>query len=131
MLIVPMYAAGGDKYGNRLAGIEDVKLDDDLNDEVENKFKQNESVENVDIILKGKLYNVLITLKDNTDVNSLVEDAQSIQECFSKDELNYYDIQIFISSKMNSEQSDNDTTIKTIVCYRNSSREDFSWTNNR
>ena len=128
-MILPMYAKSGDKYGDRLVGIEDVKIDEDINDDVKNLLEENESVSSVKIAQKGKIYNVLIYLNDNTDVNTMVDPAQNIVDVFTTDQLNYYDIQIFITSKMDSEEEGG--VEKTIVGYRSSQKESFSWTNNR
>lgn len=128
-MILPMYSKSGDKYGNRLVGIEDVKIDSDIKKDIEKLYESNENIEKIKTTLKGKIYNVLITLKDNTDVNLVVTDLEKVIDVFTAEQLNYYDIQIFISSKIDSEEEENKT--KTIVGYRNSQKEGFSWTNNR
>ncbi len=128
-MLISMYAGSGDKYGNRLAGIEDVKLDKNIGKDIEEKLKENEIVDDVETDLKGKTYNILIYLVDNSDVNTIVEDAENIIDIFTKDELNFYDIQVFITSTIDTEEGDK--TDKTIVGYRNSYKEEFSWTNNR
>ena len=128
-MLISMYAGSGDKYGSRLAGIEDVKLDKNIGKDIEEKLKENEIVDDVKTDLKGKTYNILIYLVDNSDVNTIVEDAENIIDIFTKDELNFYDIQVFITSTIDTEEGDK--TDKTIVGYRNSYKEEFSWTNNR
>lgn len=128
-MLISMYAGSGDKYGSRLAGIEDVKLDKNIGKDIEEKLKENEIVDDVETDLKGKTYNILIYLVDNSDVNTIVEDAENIIDIFTKDELNFYDIQVFITSTIDTEEGDK--TDKTIVGYRNSYKEEFSWTNNR
>lgn len=127
-MVLPMYAKNGDKYGDRLAGITDVKIDADINDDVKELLQKNENVAKVKTVQKGKIYNILIYLNDNVDVNTVVDSAESIVDVFTKDKLNYYDIQIFITSKIESEEGKIE---KTIVGYRNSQKESFSWTNNR
>ena len=128
-MLISMYAGSGDKYGSRLAGIEDVKLDKNIGKDIEEKLKENEIVDDVETDLKGKTYYILIYLVDNSDVNTIVEDAENIIDIFTKDELNFYDIQVFITSTIDTEEGDK--TDKTIVGYRNSYKEEFSWTNNR
>ena len=87
-----------DKYGNRLDGIESVKISDTKKSEVINKIKENELVDNVDIDIKGKLIYVNITLKTgkHTDSESI---CQTSLEAFSEDEKKFYDIQYIVSNK--------------------------------
>ena len=70
----------------------------------------------------------MVYLNDGSDVNSLVDKAQTTIDVFTKDQLNYYDLQVFISSKITTEEGE---ITKTIAGYRNKSKENFSWTNNR
>lgn len=128
-MILPMYTKSGNKYGKRLVGIENVKLDDKISSNIKSKLKENENIDKVTIKLKGKIYNIIINLKDNVDVNSVVDMAEESINELDEDELNYYDIQIFITSKLENEEGEQ--IGKTVVGYKNSNRENFSWTNNR
>lgn len=87
-----------DKYGNRLDGIESVKISDNKKSEVINKIKENELVDNVDIDIKGKLIYVNITLKTgkHTDSEAI---CQTSLETFSEDEKKFYDIQYIVTNK--------------------------------
>ena len=87
-----------DKYGNRLDGIESVKISDNKKSEVINKMKENELVDSVDIDIKGKLIYVNITLKTgkHTDSEAI---CQTSLETFSEDEKKFYDIQYIVSNK--------------------------------
>lgn len=87
-----------DKYGNRLDGIENVKISDTKKSELINKIKENELVDNVDIDIKGKLIYVNITLKTgkHTDSEAI---CQTSLNAFTEDEKKFYDIQYIVSNK--------------------------------
>ena len=87
-----------DKYGNRLDGIESVQINDTKKNEVANKIKENELVDNVDIDIKGKLIYVNITLKTgkHTDSEAI---CQTSLDTFTEDEKKFYDIQYIVSNK--------------------------------
>ena len=87
-----------DKYGNRLDGIENVKISDTKKSEVINKIKENELVDNVDIYIKGKLIYVNITLKTgkHTDSEAI---CQTSLDALTEDEKKFYDIQYIVSNK--------------------------------
>ncbi len=89
-----------DKYGNRLEGIDNVKISDTKKNEVINKIKENELVDSADIDIKGKLIYVNITLKTgkHTDSEAI---CQTSLEAFSEDEKKFYDIQYIVSNKDN------------------------------
>ena len=87
-----------DKYGNRLDGIDNVKITDTKKSEVENKIKENELVDSVKINIKGKLIYVNIELKTGKHSDSEAI-CQSALENFSEDEKKFYDIQYIVTNK--------------------------------
>lgn len=87
-----------DKYGNRLDGIESVKISDNKKSEVINKIKENELVDSVDIDIKGKLIYVNITLKTGKHTDSEAV-CQTSLDAFTEDEKKFYDIQYIVSNK--------------------------------
>lgn len=87
-----------DKYGNRLDGLESVKIQDNRINELENKINENELVKDTNIDIRGKLIYVIITL--NTGKHSDSESiAQSSLELFSEEEKSFYDIQYIINNE--------------------------------
>ena len=87
-----------DKYGNRLDGIENVKISNNKKSELINKINENELVDNVDIDIKGKLIYVNITLKTgkHTDSEAI---CQTSLDTLTEDEKKFYDIQYIVSNK--------------------------------
>ena len=87
-----------DKYGNRLEGIEKIEIKESKLNDIEKKITENELVNNVDAVLKGKLVYITITLNTGThaDTESI---AQSSLELFSEEEKAFYDIQYIVDNK--------------------------------
>ena len=87
-----------DKYGNRLDGIENVKIQESKKNEIEKKISENELVKETNINIKGKLIYITITL--NTGKHSDSEAiAQSSLELFTEEEKSFYDIQYIIKNE--------------------------------
>lgn len=87
-----------DKYGNRLEGIEKVEIKESKLNDIEKKITENELVNNVDAVLKGRLVYITITLNTGThaDTESI---AQSSLDLFSEEEKAFYDIQYIVDNK--------------------------------
>lgn len=125
IMIFPLYSTrSGSDYGNRLDGIEEVAIKDDTNDEIESYFKDTDKVEKVSTNLKGRLYNIVITVSDGVDINEIINIAPDALSKFDEDQLKYYDFQIFITGKVGEET-------KTVVGYKSKNSESVIWTNNR
>lgn len=99
-IVVFTYFVGdsSSKYGDRLEGIENYPFDEDMQNDVIEKIKENEIVDNVTIRLSGKVIYVSISFIPAT---TLVE-AQSIAlaslEYFSEEVLSFYDLEYMISA---------------------------------
>lgn len=125
LMIYPLYSTkSGSDYGNRLDGIKKVAIKNSVTDEVKKIFKEDERIEKVNINLKGKLYNVVLTLKDETELNEIADKIPEIFTNFSEEQLSFYDFQIFITGK-------NGEEVKTIIGYKNKKSESIIWSNNK
>lgn len=109
-------------YGNRLEGIDTVKLSDDRVTEMENAIKESELVSNVDVTLQGKIIYAVVKLNGGTP-----QDAENISvkmlEKLSEEEKSFYDIQFIFTSANESEES-----VFPIMGYKKSSNTTISWT---
>lgn len=112
-----------DVYGNRLEGINKVKISNQIITEIKDKLASSELVGEVEYVLKGRLINFDIKAKDSIDINTLKELVDKIPESFSKKQLNYYDIQVCIIMP-----GENDET--SVFAYMHKSSDKFVWTNN-
>ena len=125
LMIFPLYSTkSGSDYGNRLDGIKEVAINNETNEEVKSLFEDTEKVSKVKVNLKGKLYNITITVNDDVDVNEVANISNDVLSKFDEDQLKYYDFQIFITN--NSEDN-----TKTVVGYKSKNSEGIVWTNNK
>lgn len=92
----------GNKYGNRLDGIGDVRIDDDKQADMEAKVLDMPKVSDVKINLHGKTVNFNIAFQDDTSITEAQAIAPECLKLFEEDYLNYYDIQ-FIMTKSSEE----------------------------
>lgn len=115
---------GGNKngeYGNRLNGIEKVEISSKVVDQIEKEIKEEELVTKVKYDLKGKLVNIILTVEDAKEIDSVKEIGNKILTYFDEDQLSYYDIQILV-------KSDNEESEKyPIIGYKHKTRETINW----
>jgi len=125
LMIFPLYSSkSGSVYGKRLEGIEKVKIEKSVSNNIKKTYEETEKIEKITTDLKGKIYNILVYVKDGVDLNEFIDFSPSILSNFDEEQLKFYDIQFFLIS--NSEENK-----KTIVGYKNKDSESISWTNNR
>jgi len=120
-------------YGNRLIGIEDVKIENKTIDEIKEKINANDYVIDVDYILKGKLINFTIEVNTDTDKNSAKSLVNNITEVFSTEIKEFYDIQVLIVEFKEETENSEETEKKSnypIFAYKHKTSEKFVWTNN-
>lgn len=89
---------GSSEYGNRLKGIDDVKISSSVQDKIKDEISEEDEVEKVSYKLKGRIVNVIITLKDDTPLDRGKEIANKVLEYFDDDQKAYYDFQVFLNS---------------------------------
>lgn len=115
MFIFPSY--GVSKYGNRLDGIENVKLDDSRFNDIKNGFEAKSGFTIDKFRLSGRIVNIYITAGDikKDDVKS---EALRLVSSFSEDEIKFYDFQVFVTG----ESED-----YPIIGYKNKNSEGLHW----
>ena len=124
IMILPLYSSrSGSVYGNRLDGIKDVAIKKDVNDKIKEIFKI-DSIENVKFDLKGKIFNVIVNVKEGNNVTDLMSKCDDALKQLDEKQLKYYDIQFFLTNK-------DGENAKTIVGYKNKDSAGISWTNNK
>ena len=125
LMVFPLYSSrSGSKYGNRLEGIEKIQIKTKTTNEIKEIFKNNDNVKEVNTILKGKIYNISVTLKDETNPSDLTGLCNEALGKLSEKQIKYYDVQFLISSKIGEDT-------KVIFGYKNKDSESISWTNNK
>ena len=106
-------------YGNRLDGIENVTITDDKVNEIVNFIKEDNSISDSSMHIKGKIVNIIIKVskKENT-IDKMKEKSKEIIERFSKEEIEFYDFQFFIK---------NEDGNYNLMGYKNKRNENISW----
>lgn len=97
---------GGDsnKYGNRMEGIEDVKIDKDIYDGIESEIMDTGLAESASVRLQGKIVYTTIVLNGETSVSQAKELANGTLDNYSAEQLTFYDFSYFL--KWNGEETD-------------------------
>ena len=115
--------SGAPVYGNRLDGIEEVKISNENLKELESKIKEKEFVTEVNATIKGKIVNVIITVKKETNANDAKALSSIMTDYFPKEQTDYYDFQIFIKNE------DGEQGGYPIIGYKNNGSSAFSYSN--
>ena len=117
----------GTKYGSRLEGINKIKISESDLNKIEKKIKENENVTKVSSNIKGRIINFVITFNTGFDINAAKSHANVIlDDNFSKDEFEFYDIQVFLLEKDSAEG-----TKFPVIGYKRKSGNEFVWSNNK
>lgn len=111
-------------YGDRLDGIEEVEITDDEQDKIVSSLEGKDEVKKVETDIKGRTLNVLITVNDDVELDPAKALTSSITDTLDKEQLGFYDIQVFISK-------DNDDARFPIIGYKHQDKDEFSWTKDR
>ena len=108
-------------YGDRLDGIEKVKLStDDLKDKSK-KVEKEDSVEKSSFRVQGKIVYITIKFKEGTNLDSAKEIANNVIKDFSEEEIAFYDFEIFL--KENKDKG------FVVVGNKHPNVESIGWTN--
>lgn len=118
--LIPTNSEEG-KYGNRLDGIENYKINDTKVDEMENTIKDQEGVTSINYNLNGRLINVTINVDDSLDPNKAKEYAGSVIPYFEGELLTYYDLQVLVNSEV--EESVN----YPMIGYKHKTNDSLVW----
>ena len=111
-------------YGDRLDGIEKVKITESEEDSIIATLEDKAEVKEASCDIEGRILNVLITVNDDVELDQAKALTTSIIENLEEDQTTYYDIQVFISK-------DNDDTRFPIIGYKHQNKDEFSWTKDR
>lgn len=101
IIITIQLLVGGssNKYGNRLDGINKVKIASDTYKGVEEEVKENDGVEEVETRLQGKIVYTTITFSSDVSVDKAKEIASNTLDNYTEEELSFYDFSYFLKWK--------------------------------
>ena len=111
-------------YGNRLDGINEVKITAQQYEAIENVLTEEDSVLTAEAELKGRLLNVIVDLKDDVSKETAKELPKKVLEQLEEDKIKYYDIQVFLKKK-------NEDASFPIIAYKHHKKDGFSYTKDR
>lgn len=118
-----LLGGSSNKYGNRLDGIEDVKISNDTFEAVKKELTDTELVLEVSTRIQGKIVYTTIVLKDDTSKDKAKEIASATLDNYSEDELKFYDFSFFLRWK----GEDADTVV---TGNKHHNLDSITWTNN-
>ena len=123
IIIFAQLLIGGssNKYGNRLDGIENVKISSDTYENVKLELQDSQVVESSEVRLQGRIVYTAIVLKDDTGIDKAKELASATLRNYSEDELDFYDFSFFL--KWENEDGD-----KVITGNKHHNLETITWT---
>lgn len=111
-------------YGNRLDGIEEVKVDSEQKNDITKSLEEDSAVKKAKYKLQGKIINITITLNDDVGVDTAKSLSKKILEKLSDKQKEYFDVQVFV-------KKDNGASDFPIIGYKHHAKGDFSWTKDR
>lgn len=96
MFFSMFFSGSSNKYGTRLDGIKEVKIEKKELDSISSKIDENESVKSSEIREQGKIIYINITYKEDTKLEDAKAIAEKTLEDFDEKELAFYDISFFL-----------------------------------
>ena len=112
------------KYGDRLTGIDEVKVTSNLEKEIKENIKTLDITKSVEIEESGKIINVIALVNDDIEVNKSKEIGNKVIEKLSDKQKKYFDVQIFIKKSSKDEKF-------PIICYKHHNKDNITWTKDR
>lgn len=110
-------------YGDRLKGIENVKITDSDLKKVETALKD-KPVVSTSTRVSGKTVEIIITVESEVSLNVAKEIGNKAIEPFEDNQKSYYDFQIFITKE-------NESTEFPIIGYKQRNLSKITWTKDR
>ncbi|MDD3453516.1 MAG: hypothetical protein PHN42_04545 [Bacilli bacterium] len=120
LLLALVGSVGKDVYGNRLDNIKNYKIENSQISTLKEDMKKLDSVEDIAYNLEGRLINVIITISNSLAIETAKSYADKVLEYFEDEQKTYYDIQIYLTTKEESETY-------PIIGYKNKSSETIVW----
>ena len=121
-ITVKQYLYPDDKltvYGNRLDGIDKVKITDEKKNEIIKMIKEKAGIKDAKIDIQGKIINVSITSSEKENTKEEMQKlCTEILLKFSSEEIKFYDFQFFIK---------NEDLNYNMIGYKNKISEEISY----
>ncbi len=85
------------KYGDRLEGIENYKLSNTLEKDIQSVYENTASVDNVKVKTQGKIIYIDIAFKTAIKVDTAKSEAIKALDKIGEENLKYYDVQFVLT----------------------------------
>lgn len=112
---------GSPVYGNRLDGIEKVEITTSQQKKLQESLKEKEYVNTVSSYIKGRIFNVVIEVKDKTSDKDAKALTTIIKDSLEEKQRAYFDLQVFIKNE------NEEAAGYPIIGYLNKEVEAFSY----
>lgn len=97
------YGGSESEYGNRLDGIEKVKITDKIKSEVISNLESEDIVDKANLTNKGKMVYITLNFKAGTTLDNAKATADKVITLFDEKMLAFYDFNITISAPASGE----------------------------
>ena len=94
-----LFIGGNDPYGDRLKGINSVKISSKLKNEVHESLDAIENVSSSSVRVQGKIIYIHINVKENVGLDRAKEIANESLGKFSDEQKKYYDFGFFLKQE--------------------------------
>lgn len=121
--VKPLLGNDSNKYGNRLDGIEEVKISDEQINKMISELEDKKDINSVKYDLQGRLIYIILEVSNATAVDVSKGYANKILEYFDDSQKSYYDIQVIVKS--DSEESE----VYPIIGSKHKTSISFVWDN--
>lgn len=108
----------------RLDGIENYELTNNEKNAVKDKISELENIESVDVYVlndKTKILRIFVKLSDDIDFKKLDEKCNEAITLFSKENLEFYDVEVFVES------ANKESEVYPQIGYKHKTNEKLSW----
>jgi len=116
---------GEGKYGNRLDGIEEVKLSNSFLKEIETGLEEDERIISSTVRLQGKIVYINFEVNSDVSVDTAKEIANSTLEKFSEEEMAFYDFSYLV--KWTTENEEGEKVTNGIAGTKHPKKESITW----
>ena len=99
VVMFKFFISGDNEYGNRLDGINKVKITEKDMSKIASSIEENEMVTSANVRIQGKIVDITIKYKEGTNKDQAKQLANSTLENFSAEELEFYDLGYFLTSE--------------------------------
>lgn len=114
------FSSGNNDYGDRLDGIDAVKISGDKLDKIAVTLKKDTQIQKVESNITGKIINFMVTVDGSSNAEAVQAKVNTILDDFSTKEKEFYDIQVFLVSS-------SDETSYPAIGYKGKDSKELLW----